>query len=202
MYIPEHFDVTDSTELADLITRYNFGTLVSVIGDRPFATHLPFLYDQPRSRLRAHMARSNPHWEALAGNAQDALIIFQGPHTYISPSWYDAPGVPTWNYISVHVYGSFHIIDNALTHRQILDDLTSKHEENQTDPWIADFESVPAANMIAATIAFEIAIKEIQGKFKLNQNRSATDRAGVIDALANERSDNAIEIAAQMQRLS
>jgi len=202
MYIPEHFGVTDSTELSDMITRYSFGTLVSVIGDRPFATHLPFLYDQPRSRLRAHMAQSNPHWEALAGNAHDALIIFQGPHTYMSPSWDDAPGVPTWNYISVHVYGSFHIIDNALTHRQILNDLTSKHEENQTTPWIADFQPVPSANMISATIAFEIAIKEIQGKFKLNQNRSATDRAGVIDALANESSNNAIEIAAQMQRLS
>jgi transcriptional regulator len=104
--------------------------------------------------------------------------------------------------VTVHVYGSFRIIENPQEHQQLLEDLTERHEASQTTPWVAEFDSAPVGDMIGSTVAFEITVTEIQGKFKLNQNRSSSDRTGVIDALENEGSDNATGIAGQMRRLT
>lgn len=202
MYIPKHFAQNEPALLAEVIRQYSFGTLVSVVEQRPFATHLPFIYDQENGGLHAHMARSNPHWHALLEAPEEALVIFQGPHAYVSPSWYDSPGVPTWNYAAVHVYGFFQTIDDPEQHRQILERLTAVHEATQTNPWVADFDSPTVSQMIGGTVAFEISIKEIQGKFKLSQNRSPTDRVNVIETLENVGSDNASGVAEMMRRLT
>src|SRR5262245_1751958 len=106
MYVPQHFAQTDAEALAGIIRDHNFATLITAGPPGLFATHLPFVADsrEPPRRLRAHMARANPHWRDI-GEGADALAIFQGPHAYVSPSWYvSSPRVPTWNYISVHVY--------------------------------------------------------------------------------------------------
>src|ERR1700680_4492985 len=108
MYIPERFREDDKAILKTFIREHSFGILVTQGDDAPCATHLPFLYNAERGHyglLSAHMARANPQWQSFASE-REALVIFQGPHAYISPSWYDvAASVPTWNYAAVHVYG-------------------------------------------------------------------------------------------------
>src|SRR6476620_10303297 len=109
MYLPKSFQIEDLGELHAFILAHNFASLITQHQGAPFATHLPFLLDAergPHGTLLAHMARANPQWRGFA-SGQPALVIFQGPHTYISPSWYEpiAPSVPTWNYATVHAYG-------------------------------------------------------------------------------------------------
>ena len=199
MYIPTHFAENDPQSLQKLIEANNFGTLISARDERPFATHLPFIYDAAGSRLLAHMARANPHWQSLAESTLEALVIFQGPHAYISPSLYSEPGVPTWNYAAVHVYGRFRVLDDPIDHRRVLESLTKQHEAARDDPWKADFDTSMVQQMMRATVAFEIIINELQGKFKLSQNRSTTDRENVIDSLEAEGVDNAAAVASLMR---
>ena len=108
MYIPKSFEVTDSTTLLEFIETYSFGTLVTVAGEQPIATRLPLILDRAKGRqgtLFGHVARANPQWRSFDGDRQ-CLVMFDGPHAYVSPSWYaTSPAVPTWNYATVHVYG-------------------------------------------------------------------------------------------------
>ena len=199
MYIPAHFAENDRQSLQKLIEANNFGTLISARDKRPFATHLPFIYDAAGSRLLGHMARANPHWQSLAKSTREALVIFQGPHAYISPSLYSDPGVPTWNYATVHVYGRFRVLEDENDHRRVLELLTEQHEVAREEPWQVDFDASMVQQMMRATVAFEIIISEQQGKFKLSQNRSTTDRENVIDALEAEGHENSIGLASLMR---
>src|SRR5215467_5979107 len=126
MYIPKHFREDDLNTLHSLMRTYSFATLITQHEGIPFASHLPFILDTergPYGTLLAHMARPNPQWHDLTGE-QEVLVIFQGPHAYISPSWYDVElSVPTWNYATVHAYGHPRIIDDQtelLAHLRIL----------------------------------------------------------------------------------
>jgi transcriptional regulator len=199
MYIPAHFRENDPQELANIIQQNNFGTLISMLEGRPFATHLPFIHEPQNDRLLGHMARANPHWQALQASSTDVLVVFQGPHSYISPTWYANPGVPTWNYVAVHLYGRFQLLRDPNEHREIMANLTHQHEAAEAEPWLADFDSPSIANMLAQTVGFEIIVNETQGKFKLNQNRSAQDRSNVIDCLESEASDHSMGIAKLMR---
>src|SRR5262245_25072902 len=103
MYIPKSFAETDGATLYPFIRDNNFAALVTEHEGQLIASHLPFLIDSERGVLRAHLARANDQWQAFDG--REALVIFQGPHAYVSPSWYEVqPSVPTWNYTAVHVY--------------------------------------------------------------------------------------------------
>ena len=195
MYVPTHFNETDPQVLRNMIEDNNFGTLISSGDDRPFATHLPFVYDRERPRLLAHMARANPHWRELEQSGAEALVVFQGPHAYISPSLYTDPSVPTWNYAAVHVYGRFRILDSASDHHGVMETLTAQHESRRPETWQADFDSSMVQQLIRATVAFEIEISEVQGKFKLGQNRPTTDRENIIRALEQDGGDDAIGLA-------
>src|SRR5262249_43344267 len=110
MYIPTSFVETDATKLFDFIQQHSFGLLVSASEGEPFATHLPFLVDRSSGThgcVLSHMAKANPQWRQAAGKT--VLVVFTGPHSYVSPTWYEADDVvPTWNYSAVHVYGTFH----------------------------------------------------------------------------------------------
>ena len=141
MYIPHFNHVTDPAILHDLMQRFSFATLVTQHEGRPFATHLPFLV-QPEhgdhGRLLAHLARANPQWTDFASGVE-ALVIFQGPHTYISPSWYDVhPSVPTWNYAVVHAYGAPRVIEEDAAIEEALRRLVATHEEGFEAPWTLD----------------------------------------------------------------
>jgi transcriptional regulator len=182
MYIPTAFRADDRAALYDLIERHGFGTLVSVVDGEPFATHLPFVLDRSRGVLLGHVARANPHARALAGAA--ALAIFQGPHAYVSPSWYaTAPVVPTWNYAAAHVYGTASLLDEPRL-VELLQRLVRQYEAGRERPWAMDLPADYMAKMVRAVVGFEVPLTRVEGKFKLSQNRPAEDRAGVIRALA------------------
>ncbi len=182
MYIPTAFRADDRAALYDLIERYGFGTLVTAAAGAPFATHLPLLLDRGRGVLLGHVARGNPHWRALEGSAE-ALVIFQGPHAYVPPSWYaTAPAVPTWNYAAVHVYGVPRLLDEAGL-LDLLGRLVGQYESGRERPWTMDLPADYRRKMLQAIVGFEVPITRIEGKFKLSQNRPAEDRANVIAAL-------------------
>ncbi len=183
MYIPAAFAVADQATLFDFIERHGFATLVSVVEGTPFATHLPMLLDRDRNLLLGHVARANPHWRAFDG-AREALVIFQGPHAYVSPSWYaTAPAVPTWNYAAVHVYGVPRVLDGEAQLEQILTRLVDRYEGSAETAWRYDLPDEYRRKLLHGIVGFEVPIARIEGKFKFGQNRSAEDRRGMLEHL-------------------
>ncbi|MEX0582705.1 MAG: FMN-binding negative transcriptional regulator [Sneathiella sp.] len=187
MYVPPHFSVPGKETLARLLPTASFAIVVSTDEDGlPIATHLPFSYDENRGEngtLVAHMARANPHGKVLERN--EVLVIFQGPHVYISPSYYATDiNVPTWNYVAVHVYGRPKIIEDPVKVRHLLDRLTLENEKGTENPWRADqLDEKRLSGLMRGIIAFEIPISRIEGKAKLGQNKSAEDQAAVTSAI-------------------
>lgn len=201
MYIPEHFREEKEERLQVFIRENAFGVLVSMHEGLPFASHLPFLFEPsegPHGKLSGHMARANPHWQSL-GDARQALTIFHGPHAYVSPSWYNSPGVPTWNYVAVHVYGKSRLIEDRQTLWDLATTLTTVHESRYEPPWEPDLPDNKIDALLGMIIGFEIEITDIQGKFKLSQNRPSDDRKRIIQRLEQEPSNWSTEIARLME---
>jgi transcriptional regulator len=199
MYIPSSFLETDQTKLFDFIERHNFGLLVSQLASEPFATHLPLLLDRQAGSsgtLFGHMARANPQWQAAEGNV---MVVFSGPHAYISPTWYEAENVvPTWNYVAVHVYGKLHVIDGEETILKVLRDLVMFHERSTPTPWNFPENDDFVKKLAGSVVAFQVDISRIEGKWKLSQNQPRQRRENVIDALTLQRDENSQAIAAMM----
>lgn len=202
MYVPAAFAQKDLAPLHELIERYDFGTLVSHGPEGLYATHIPFMLDRtrgPHGTLVAHVARANPHWRSLTEG--EAMVVFMGPHGYISPSWYKShPAVPTWNYAAVHAYGRVRLIEDAAALEALVRSLVARHEGMREQPWTLD--GVPQKfidGMLRGIVGLEIEIARLEGKQKLSQNRSSTDRRSVIDALAASESDEAQSLATYMQ---
>jgi transcriptional regulator len=193
MYVPAHFAETDAATLADFIEAHSFGTLVTIDAGKPFASHVPFLYDLEAGLLHCHVARANPQWRHFE-SVPDALVIFAGPHGYISPNWYAEPGVPTWNYAVVHVHGTGRAVDDATATARHVEALAAKHEGRSSSPWVPKYDP----RRLAGIVGIDIRIREIEGKFKLSQNRSAADRAGAVASLTASGSDNDAALAALM----
>mgnify|MGYP003381957240 FL=1 len=191
MYIPKHFEVTDRDVLCAFINENAFGQLVSTVGGRLFSTHMPFLLSDDSTRLIGHVAMLNPQHTELDG--QEVLITLQGPHDYISPSWYASAGVPTWNYQAVHIYGRGRVFDDTDALRSVVAALTEKYEAAFERPWQPDYK----AAMLSAIVGVEVTISEIQGKFKLSQNRPAQDQRQVVTQLKAQGAD---ALAAAMER--
>lgn len=195
MYLPRHYQVTDQAVLYDLMRRFSFATLVSVHQGVPFATHLPFFYQE--GVISSHLARANPQWTDFDPN-QELLVIFQGDHSFISPTWYEKhPSVPTWNYMTVHAYGKPRIVEEPQAVKQLLHELVVQHEQE----W--DMMQLPPdylPGMMQGIVAFEIAITRLEGKFKLSQNRSLADQKRVIQALSVSENPSDRAVAAQMRK--
>jgi transcriptional regulator len=183
MYLPDQFTVEDRETLYDVIRGNSFGLLVSQVDGCPFASHLPFLLEG--NVLVAHMARANPHWRGFADDGE-VLCVFQGPHAYISPSWYaEEKAVPTWNYAAVHVYGVPEIVDDAAAAYADQKKLVDTHESGFAEPWrLEDRDREFVDGMIRSIVNFRIPIARVEGKFKLSQNRPAQDQKNVVDALS------------------
>ncbi len=186
MYTPRSFRNDGLPELHDLIRRHSFAVLFTHLNGENFATHLPFMIDPDRGTngaLVAHMARANPHWRAFEG-APPSLVVFTGPHAYISPAWYHhQETVPTWNYAVVHVTGSPRLVSDDAAMRGMVMRLVDEHEAPLGHPWdVSKAEAVMDVEM-KGVVGFEIPIDRIEGKFKLNQNRAREDQEGVIRAL-------------------
>ena len=195
MYIPAHFKETDPERIAALIEAYPFGMLITAPAGVPVVSHLPFLFarsaDSP-GKLLGHMARANPQWQHFAAGSE-VLIVFHGPHAYVSPAWYASPGVPTWNYAVVHLRGKPHLMENESDLKTLLERLTHAHESHLPNPWEPQLTGSQQEKLLDMIVGFEIDITDIQGKFKLSQNRSLEDRQLVMQKLSN--SDNQTESA-------
>lgn len=202
MYVPEYFAEADRATLLDFIRATGWGYLVGGADGVPFATHLPFLLEgEPGAeRLVAHMARANPHWQSFAGDEREQLVIFSGPHCYVSPRWYTtAKAVPTWNYVAVHVYGVPRVVDDPAAVYAAQKRLVDFHEAGADAPWrMEDIDAGYIEGMLRAIVSFEMPIARMEGKFKLSQNRKAEDRAGVIAALSESTDDGGKKIARLM----
>jgi transcriptional regulator len=200
MYIPAANHIEDMAKLAEVIRENSFATLVSVHEGVPFATHVPLLFrseEGEHGTLVGHIARANPQWQHFDGS-REVLAIFQGPHAYISPSWYETvPAVPTWNYVAVHTYGIPRVIEDDAAVAVLLQEMVAHYEAALPEPWSGDLPAEYAEKMRRGVVAFEIAITRIEGKFKLGQNKPAADMRGVHAALGDS-PDPAVRRLAQM----
>ncbi|MBO6522579.1 MAG: FMN-binding negative transcriptional regulator [Balneolaceae bacterium] len=188
MYTPSSFKEESPDVLFELIEKYNFGILFSQHSDNPEATHLPFLVDKNRGErgtLVAHFARANKHWNNL-NETKEVLAVFQGPHTYITPSWYkNRDTVPTWNYATVHVYGKPKVIHELDELRKMVTRLTHFHESQVDSNWSLEESEKSFDINLKGITGLEIEITRMEGKFKFNQNKKKEDQQGVIENLEN-----------------
>ena len=199
IHIPKHFAEHDLARLQALVRAHNFATLVSVLNGEIQVSHLPFLLDAERRILRAHMARANPQWRTFSPE-RELLVIFHGPHHYVSPAWYAShPSVPTWNYAVVHAHGRPTLIEDRERLAALVRELVTRHESASPEPWKMDLPPEYQDEMLSAIVGFEIAITRLEGKFKLSQNRPESDRPLVIEALERFDSDDALGVAALMR---
>jgi len=205
VYLPPAFTETRTEKLIEHIERYEFGLLVShgpkELSGGLIASQIPFLIEHRDGilYLQGHLARANPQLSGLDG---EALAIFQGPHAYISPSWYHAgPAVPTWNYASVHAYGTARTIADPEWLRDFVRRLTERHEGREpAPPWrMEDLPEVYVKSMLNGITGIEIVVGRLEGKFKLSQNRPAADRPRIIAALEGREDADSREVAQLMR---
>jgi transcriptional regulator len=201
IYVPKQFQQSDPKHLAELMARYNFAILFSMVEGKPFATHLPVLAVERDGRwhIDAHVARANPHWRALA-DGKPALMVFAGPHTYISPTQYRSrQRVPTWNYLTVHATGPVTVLDEAADKEAILETLINHHDPAFMESW-RSFDETMHDSLMGAIVGLRMQVESLEGKFKLNQHRLADDREQLAEEYAAA-DENRREIGQWMTRL-
>ena len=199
MYIPKHFKMNDEEVIYDLIQKNSFATLFSNHNGEPYATHLPLLLNKEEGFLYGHFARSNEQWKDIAN--QKVLVIFQGPHCYISPSWYETnQAVPTWNYVAIHVYGQMEIIKEGQEVFNSLLDMVSTYEKPDSFYHLEDVDDNYIKGMSKGIVGFKIHITKIEGKAKLSQNHPADRQELIIKQLENSVDQNNIQIAELMKK--
>lgn len=200
MYSPDSFQIHDRSVLDAFIRRHGFATLVTHDGESPQATHLPVLLEtgrDPRGMLAAHLARANPQWRQFA-TEPEVLVIFTGPHAYISPAWYvTEPAVPTWNYTAVHVHGIARIVTDRDRSAGMLHELIEFYEAGRDPRWHGQIPVDYRDRLLNGIVGVEIEITRIEGTFKLSQNRPQ-DLAGVIAALTQSADPTECEVAQLM----
>jgi len=191
MYIPKQHEETDLSVLHKLIKSHPLATWISFGNSELLVDHIPFLLDTTRGTygvLAGHVARANPIWQSFA-NDLPSVVVFQGPETYISPSWYPSKhahgkAVPTWNYAVVHAHGLPRVMDDRDFLYRHLNQLTDEHEEAQALPWkVADAPTAFTEKLLKAIVGIEIPITKIVGKWKVSQNRPEADKLGVMAGL-------------------
>ena len=188
MYIPKLNEETRLSVLHGQMEAQPFASLVTMGTYGLFATHLPLVLDRdhgPYGLLRGHISRANRQWQEFSREVQ-ALVIFAGPHRYITPSWYAETGksVPTWNYVVVHAYARLTVVEDAAWLLEHLNTLTNVHESTFTTPWkVSDAPANYIEGMMKGIVGLELAIERLEGKWKVSQNRSEQDRMGVAEGL-------------------
>ena len=200
MYIPEHFRVRDNADAIAFMRANPFAILISTTADGPFATHLPVVIRESEDQLiiRGHVAKANPHWRYLE-QQPNCLIIFHGPHAYVSPTNYTTrENVPTWNYGAVHVYGNARVFAAPEELLGVLHELIPMFEPAYADQW-ASLSEAYRERMLSHIVGFEITVTKIEAKFKLSQNRTFEEQANVIASLGAA-PDTTISGTAQLMR--
>lgn len=203
MYIPKANQQTDLPTLLGFMRAYNFATLVSQADGVPAATHLPVTITQRGETVvcHGHFAKANPQWRSLGD--QTALLMFSGPHAYISPRLYEqTESVPTWNYIAVHAYGRVRLMDSATEQDAVLrviSDLIAQHEPSYQAQWDGLSEKY-RHGMLQGVVGFELVVERLEGKEKLSQNRSLTDQRTVSEALLKSPDSDYRAVGAAMRQ--
>lgn len=202
MFIPKKFEVTDFNDISQFIAEHSFGIIVSQKDRRPIATHVPLLLREIEGTnyVTGHLAKANEQWKTF-NEVEEVLVIFQGPHSYVSSSWYNHENVPTWNYQSVHIYGKI----NLMSKEELIEDLSllmEKYESHREKPILWDSISDDTKKQINAIVGFKISCDEIQAAFKLSQNRNAEDFNNVIKNLNEEEDPQAKQIAKAMEKIN
>jgi len=205
VYVPALFSETELATLHDFMRAYSFATVVTTHEGKPCASHLPVFLEKNAGKhgaLLAHMASANPQWHDMLDGAE-VLVMFHGPHAYVSPSWYAAKSmvVPTWNYMAVHAYGKARI----LPQEELVDalrQLVGEYESAYEQPWQLELTQEMREKMLGAIVGFEIVLSRIEGKFKLSQNRPPQDRKRVIAQLAGQADAQSNRVAEQMGKYS
>jgi transcriptional regulator len=207
VYLPSHFEERRVEVLHRLIDEHPLGTLVTLAPDGLAADHIPFEVDPsppPFGTLRGHVARANPLWRQ--SQTGEALIVFQGPAAYISPSWYPTKAqtgkvVPTYNYVVVHAHGRLRAIEDAGWLRGLVARLTDRHEAGRPEPWkVEDAPEDYVRSQLQAIVGIEIAVSRMVGKWKVSQNRPPIDRDGVVRGLERSESPGARDMADRVKR--
>lgn len=204
MYIPKQFKEEDQKEIEALVREFGFAILVSVKDNLPIATHIPLELQKDENGnwlLHGHVARANPQWKNFESNS-DVLVIFSGPHAYVSPSWYTQKNVPTWNYRAVHAYGKVRIVvadelQNML--KKLMARYENAHAENHQS-----YEEIPYKTLevdLRSVVGFEIKVECIEATRKLSQNMDAESHENIIEQLKKSDAYDSRHLAEDMEKM-
>lgn len=200
MYIPKINRMSDQTEIIAFMRQYSFATIITAKDGYPVATPLPFsiAVTDDKVTLTAHFAKANPQWQDI--EAHPVLVIFSEPHAYISTKHYDQPlNVPTWNYVSVHAYGKGRLITDSVEVMEVLEAMIRHYEPDYQKDW-EKFPDTYKSNMAKGIVAFEIEVTQWEGKKKISQNRSETEKERIIHSLSQSNHSSEKLIAEYMRR--
>lgn len=201
MYSPSHFMINDPETIQAFIRAHSFATIVTFDGEVAHATHMPVLLQAEtgaHGTLVTHIARANPQWKHFE-TGREVLVIFTGPHAYISPAWYaTAPAVPTWNYTAVHAYGAPRLVTDTRKFAAMLHHLVEHYEAPRPDRWHGEMPEDFLHRLMKGIVGVEIAITRVEAKFKLSQNRPE-DQPGIIAALSASTEQADREVAIMMK---
>ncbi len=200
MYIPKYFEITNREEMNEVISSNGFATLFSTHQGSPYATHLPLLLNEDGTELIGHFAKGNKQWTDVM--EQQVLVVFQGPHCYISPSWYETQDtVPTWNYVTVHVTGQLELMpDGDSRLMESMQNLTLKYEEPTSGYVLSEVDDAYIESLSKGVVGFIIRIDKMEGKAKLSQNHSRERVERVIKQLEKTGEFNEKAISKKMSR--
>ncbi len=203
MYIPNNNLINNQAEVFRFMQENPFAIIINENNGELIASHTPVEIESDENGnpiIRTHIAKANPQWKTFS-EAKNLLVIFNGPHTYISSSWYDHVNVPTWNYIAVHVYGKPKILDRTATIK-VLQNLVARHEQPSAKPFkMDDLDDAYLDSHLKALVAFEITIDKIDAKAKLSQNRNEHNYDLVINELDKREDEQSHAIADEMEKI-
>ncbi len=206
MYVPRQFREERHDVLVAAMRDIQFATLVTAGPGGLEVTHLPtvLVEDGDEIALECHVARGNPHWRA-AGDAEASIAIFQGPQAYVHPGWYaskkeSGKAVPTWNYVAVHAHGTLGVFDDPEEIGRHVAQLTARNETGRADPWaVTDAPEDYIAGMKKAIVGMRLAVKRLEGSWKLIQHKPEADRIGAIAGLSAETAEDSRAVAELMR---
>lgn len=203
MYIPKRYHVTEWNEIEQFVNEHSFGIIVTTGEGKPMATHVPLVLRKLEEDyyLSTHLAIGNPQWKSIEKEPnQEVLVIFQGPHTYITSSWYERENVPTWNYQAVHMYGKASIL-NEQELEEDLAILLRKYEGHRDNPVLWETMSDQTKRMKHGIVGIKVKVEEVQAAYKLSQNRNERDYDTITHKLQLQKDENSQKIAEEMIRI-
>lgn len=201
IYSPAHYREERSDLIFEVMRRFEFATVVTIASNEPFVSHLPLILDASGNTLIGHCARANPQWRHFVDNGL-VTVIFNGPHAYISPAWYQPKpdNVPTWNYVAVHVRAKAHIVDDVEESYSIMKTMVDHFEAKYKTGWsLPDEKSDELMSLLKGIVSFRLEIESVQGKFKLSQKQDGVSRENIIGKLPDYMGFEGAEVAEYMR---